>query len=591
MSYASDRPGNARRRARLSSHRPVTGESVDAARSFACAIADDDAAVVSEPSEAAAFVPAAEPIPPQEIPPREIELKLELPKSAMRRLLLWPPLREHGTPRAVPLVSVYYDTPEHDLYEQGLTLRVRRSGRRHVQTVKLERGESAALMNRGEWEHEVARGKPNLGLLEGTGLEQVLGAELEPRLVPLFEARMRRRTYPIESGTSIFELTVDEGEIVAGGRRAPVCEVELEVKRGDAQGLFAFARALSEHVPTQVSVTTKAERGYELIAGKGPRAAYATPVAVAPDATCRAAFQTIAGSCLRQVIANRALARDGVSEGLHQVRVGLRRLRVAITLFRDMVRDPQSETIRGELKWIVGEFGPARELDVFAQRIAASSLADASPPGVAAFVGDVRQRREEALANARTAVDSDRFRMLVLDTAAWIEAGDWTSNPDELAAALRERPVATAAAAELDRHRKKILKRAAEICALDPEARHTVRIEAKKLRYGAEFFVGVFPGKKVRMARKRLAAALGRLQDVLGELNDIAVHERLTEALALGKEPGGRKKRGSVRKAFAAGRLAGQEEARGALLLEDAERAFARFAKIKPFWRQSRKHP
>jgi triphosphatase len=172
-----------------------------------------------------------------------------------------------------------------------------------------------------------------------------------------------------------------------------------------------------------------------------------------------------------------------------------------------------------------------------------------------------------------------------IDTAAWIETGDWTNNNDELVRPLRDQPVATAAAAEMNRRYRKILKRGARLVGLDPVHRHSIRIEAKKLRYACQFFGDTFHGKKAVRRRKELLAASERLQDTLGDLNDISVHERLTERLGVVSETGGKRKQRSPNKAFAAGRLSGREAARMASVLEDAVRAYAGFAKAKPFWR------
>ena len=181
-------------------------------------------------------------------------------------------------------------------------------------------------------------------------------------------------------------------------------------------------------------------------------------------------------------------------------------------------------------------------------------------------------------------MESQRCRALVLDAAAWIEAGDWTRNPDEVARSLRERPIAAAAADELRRRWKKIVKEGKHLDDLNPDRRHRLRIQTKKLRYAAEFFAGAFPRKKSVRRREDFVASLGKLQDALGDLNDIAVHEELSERLLDGEDAGGKRRRGRTRKAFAAGRLSGREEARIAPVLAEAERAYAAFAKAKPFW-------
>jgi triphosphatase len=117
-------------------------------------------------------------------------------------------------------------------------------------------------------------------------------------------------------------------------------------------------------------------------------------------------------------------------------------------------------------------------------------------------------RRREALSRARSAVESNRFRALLLDAAAWTEAGDWISNADELTRALRDQPIGIVATAEMERRRRKVLKRGARLAELDPARRHRVRIQAKKLRYASEFFGSAFSGTKAARRRKELIATL-----------------------------------------------------------------------------------
>jgi triphosphatase len=520
-------------------------------------------------------------------PPREIELKLEVPEEALARLTRSPLLRKarNGTQRPTYLLSVYYDTDTWKLRKHGLTLRVRRLGRRYVQTVKRESGTSSALMDRCEWEHDIAGRKPNLALVRDTGLEPILNRKLQTRLEPLFETRVRRTVCPIQSGGSEIALTIDKGTIAAGRQSSPICEVELELKRGDAAELFKVARTLAQQVPVRLTVTSKPERGYALIAGKKARAVGATPVAISPDASCQAAFQVSARACLHQIVANQNPTRNGDPEGVHQARVGLRRLRAAISLFVEMLRDPQSSTIKRELKWITGELAPARDLDVFIKGVVTPAAGKSQYPGMPTLTRDLRRKRREAFGRARSAIESDRFRALVLDIAAWVEAGDWTRKADKLARATRNQPIATAAAAEMQRRRKKLMKLGTKLVELDPARRHMMRIQAKKLRYASEFFGVTFPGKKAARRRIEFIGTLGKLQDTLGDLNDISVHEGLTERLADARQNGGKPKRGAANEALAARWVSGREKTRIASVLKDAKRAYARFAKARPFWR------
>jgi triphosphatase len=518
-------------------------------------------------------------------PAREVELKLEVPAHSLDRLARSPLLRAARISKPATLVSVYFDTDKLKLRNKGLSLRVRRIGRRHLQTIKQESGKSAALFTRNEWEHPIGGRQPDLDVAQDATLAPVFTKNVRRRLKPIFETRVRRTVYPIQSGDSEIELTIDKGKVEAGRQSSPLCEVELELKRGESAELFKLARMLGEEVPVQLAVKSKAERGYALIVGEVPKAVKAAPVALTPDCRRQAAFQAIARACLRQLVANQPATLGGDAEGLHQMRVALRRLRAAISLFADMLLDPQTDEMKTQFKWISQELGPARELDVFIKRVV-RPVTDGKPngPGAAVLAKDFQQRREEAFARADAAIQSTRFRDLVLDTAGWIEAGGWTRSTDDLTRSLREQPIAAAAADELRRRWKKILKAGAQLDELDPQRRHKMRIQAKKLRYASEFFSGAFPGKKAMRRRKGFVAGLEKLQDALGDLNDIAVHEGLSERIVDAQDATGKQREGRAKKAFAAGRLSGREEARIASVLKDAERAYRAFAKAKPFW-------
>jgi CHAD domain-containing protein len=98
------------------------------------------------------------------------------------------------------------------------------------------------------------------------------------------------------------------------------------------------------------------------------------------------------------------------------------------------------------------------------------------------------------------------------------------------------------------------------------------------------FPVAVFPRRKSARRRQDFVAGLERLQDALGDLNDIAVHEEMSKRLLEDTTVDGKRRGGRANKAFAAGRLSDREEARVAAVLKDAEHAYTDFAKAKPFW-------
>jgi CHAD domain-containing protein len=331
----------------------------------------------------------------------------------------------------------------------------------------------------------------------------------------------------------------------------------------------------------QLSLRTKADRGYALLDGKQPKPVKALPVALTREFTASAALQAVARACLHQLIANQPLIGIGEPEGLHQMRVAVRRLRAALSLFAPLLTDSESAELKSQLRWLTGELNPARELDVFIGRVTkVMSSRRRDRPWLAALLKDLRQRRAQAYARVHSACNSYRFRDLVLGTAAWIELGGWTQNEDALARASRQRSIVETAADELHRRWKKIRKSGKHLRKLSPRRRHMLRIQTKKVRYAAEFFAAVFPGKKADKRREAFVTRLEKLQDALGDLNDITVHGDLSAGLVRG----GKNNRGIRGKAFAAGRLSGFEEARMASVLRDAERAYRVFAGTKPFW-------
>jgi triphosphatase len=164
--------------------------------------------------------------------PREIELKLDVPIHALPRLTGSSLLKSAATSGRKPatVVSVYFDTKNLKLHRKGISLRVRRIGRRLVQTVKQENGESAAFFARNEWEQDIQARQPDLDAARTTALAPLLNKKLRRGLKPVFETRVRRKILEIQNGNSEIELCIDRGMVKAGRKSLPLCEVELELK-------------------------------------------------------------------------------------------------------------------------------------------------------------------------------------------------------------------------------------------------------------------------------------------------------------------------------------------------------------------------
>ena len=514
------------------------------------------------------------------VAPREIELKLECEGGDLAELGRHPFLQAEAPEDSHFLTSTYFDTAAGDLRAAGLTLRVRRDGEAFVQTAKAA-ATTPGLFDRAEWEAPVAGNAPDLALLAETPVPDVLAAAEAPDLSPTFATLVERRSRVIRYGASRIEVAFDEGRIETPNGDAPLWELELELKEGRPEDLFTLAQALAETVPLRLGAMSKSARGFSLRDGTLRRPSKARPVTLAPDATAGEAFRAIAFACLSHLRLNEdVFLHNRDVEALHQLRVALRRLRSAFTLFKPVLaQDATAATLRDEIKRITEPFGHARNLDVF--------LAETLPAEMAkrpdeAGLDDLRRRleaeRDRAYDGVLATLESQEWRGLVLEVAAWLETGGWRTGP---AAPDRDGPAGDFAAQVLDKALRRIRKRGRHLDRLEVEERHRVRIEAKKLRYGAEFFASLYTEKKLRKRHKAFVSALSDLQDHLGSLNDQATAHTVLAGLVAVPDP--QEIPGET--AFAAGLAAGDNEADGKKLLKAAAEAHGDLVAVKPFWR------
>jgi triphosphatase len=455
--------------------------------------------------------------------PREIELKLELASGASEDLLAHP-LLDKARPlpkQSGQLHAVYYDTDDHALHREGISLRIRRRNGKAVQTIKAEGPHKGIAMDRGEWETPVD-GELDLSAAAGTPLEKLIADEaLLAGIKPAFTVETDRQAFEAELDGAVIEVALDRARASGGGKAVTFSEIELELRQGHAGALFSLARRLSEAAPLRLSTVAKSERGYRLLDEEALRPVRAGKIALPKDATCAEAFRIIARSCLAQMVQNEALTRlTQAPDALHQMRVGLRRLRAAISLFRNqLLTDPESAEIRDNLRWAGEALGTARDLDVFMERLRSMDAPEADP----SHMHEIERRQAQAYRDLLEALECRRFMDAVLQTAAWVEAGAWMKSDDEGHRSARQRPARDFAAAELSRRFKRIRKLAKHLRDVGDEERHELRIRIKKLRYGTEFFGSLFRSDKAGKRRKRLLGILEDLQERLGTLNDLAV--------------------------------------------------------------------
>ena len=498
---------------------------------------------------------------------QEIELKLQVP-AAQRAAVEAAVAGRTPAPR-VRLQAAYHDTAERTLALAGIALRLRREGRQWVQTLK---GAGDDGLTRAE--HNVPRGAgqavpaidPRLhaGTNVGDRLLALLGANTGTSLQTLYRTDIHRRTRAqiVRSPgrpQSRVELAFDAGRIEAGAASIEVCELEIELLDGTPAAVIETARRWLPRFGLWLDGRSKAERGDLLARGEAVAPArMAAAVRLAPQMNAAAAWQAVLRSCADQILANASQIASGTHapEHVHQLRVGLRRLRSALALFEDdrpALAEGAAALFRhlGSARDSVvidGEFGA--ELAA-AMRVAklenetapAAPVADTTPPAM--ILREVAGQR------------------LLLDLLAAMHV-----EPEPETVSADTPVIRDQLAARLNRWHRQVVADAARYGELEDEARHRLRKRAKRLRYATEFCAALFERRAVR----RYLKALRALQERLGAVSDAV----------MAMDAFGARAPADPRAMFALGWLAARREA----LIAAAAPELKAFPKAERFWKK-----
>ena len=462
----------------------------------------------------------------------ERELKFRLAGDAGREL--WALLPGAPVPTRRRLDSAYFDTPDFRLRDARAALRLRRDGRKRILCFKCDSPATHGLPQRNEWEVPAPRGRFSPAALPCEEIRAAAGVDLRRHaaaLAPVFETRFVRRSAQVVLGDGTrVEVCLDAGTIAAGRRSVPLRELELELIEGSPASMLALAETLVEPLRLELEARSKAEQGYGLVESRRATPLKAQPTRLRRGMSAEQAMLAILDGCRAQAQGNVfGTMHSRNPEFLHQLRVGLRRLRSALRTFAPLVSKSSVRPLARELKAIVAKLGSARDWDVFhailSQRIAPPA---ARSPEMARLLRRVGARRGAARRQAREALASAAFQKYMLHLMRWTEQARWRRS-DEMRLAVAQ-PVGPFGRRALARQERKAARHAQRIDWADPAARHRLRILVKRLRYACEFFSATLPSKATRRYLERLEA----VQDVLGELNDIAVADRLLEELGEG---------------------------------------------------------
>jgi inorganic triphosphatase YgiF len=469
----------------------------------------------------------------------EIELKLLVDTERLPAFRDAPVIAANARNRGIRrhLRAVYYDTADRRLRKAGLSLRIRQSGARFIQTVKS--GFLVDPLRRGEWEAAVPTAAPDLALALPF-LPEKLQKSLSPEaLQPVFATDIHRLSRLVQLPSGTVEVSFDHGTLKAGERILAVDEIELELKDGTPQTLYDLALRLMEHGPVRPSVRGKSDRGFDLADGRPPAAPKPERPVLDPEAPVDEAFAAILRGALLHLLRSLPAAEEGTNpEGVHQARVALRRLRSAFGLMDTVAASAPLVAFAAEAKWLANSLGAARDCDIFVDETLSSI--EKALPGLDGFAGLRRlgeEKRSAGYAAARAAIADQRTSRFILQLGGWIELRGWRSDVSPEALGVLGDPVIGFAHRTLAALHAKVLKRGRRFDGMTPEARHKLRIAVKKLRYATDFLLPLYGARK---PAKRFAAALAHLQEELGRYNDMATTRTIVDGFsgdAAGRSP------------------------------------------------------
>jgi inorganic triphosphatase YgiF len=478
------------------------------------------------------------------------------------------------------LRGTLFDTPERALHAHGIELRVDEVGAERIQSVVVHAPRRALLHERILWRATLPGLEPDPERIADPDLRRHIGDWMGgERLEPQILVREWLRHSEIEAGASRIRVTLRLGEIGDAAGSVPFAQVEFALLSGERADLYALAARVNERVGLQVELQGDAERGWAAVDGDDPAPVRARRPHLPAKARLETVLEAALTSGLDQIAANADAVRLGRDpEGVHQMRVGARRTRSVLSLFKRLLPPGPLEELRTELGWLGTHLGPARDLDVFVDELLAPVIA-ANPHDTALrrLRAVAEEARREAQDDARSAVDAPRATAAQLALGAFIARRGWRDQPLSPKSALLFARARSAARRLLTRRHRRLQRSAASVVVTEHATVHALRIEVKKLRYAVEFLGSLYDGS----ARRRFEKRLGRLQTILGRFNDADVARRLLGELV--------KRLGDEAKPelhMAAGLVAGWASREAETQLARLDREWREFDSVAPFWKK-----
>ncbi|TAL80451.1 MAG: CHAD domain-containing protein [Beijerinckiaceae bacterium] len=408
-------------------------------------------------------------------------------------------------------------------------------------------------------------------------------------------AETQHRTWVLALGDDEAQLRLDNAKLHIDGREVALATVTCTSDALDANLVHFIERACQSDT-LRLTGDSDAQSVYRLCGALPPYVTASTPDLDAGMGAAQA-FRVIAGNCLDQFLLNEAAIRaTGDREAVHQCRVALRRLSACFGFFKAFADGADYRAQRQGLKKINRHLGVARDLDILIDDVIAPALAVDPPPGADALMQELGARRAQAHADLAAALDDPASAILFLRLAVWVQAGEWTRSADSKGIRRRSMPIADYVQRKFKKLDRKFACRCATLEEATQEERHRTRIQAKNLRYDAEFLQSLARRKAGRKRLRRFVDATKELQTVLGDWNDVAIARGYLGILAAETGEAGSMtragkagktnspKRSALRAAAAEALVRRIEPASETEFREKSAKAGKALAKLRPFW-------
>lgn len=452
----------------------------------------------------------------------EMELKGVFNFEQLEQLKSLAAIRELAVDKAVSrvLTTTYFDTPNHALHKHGYSLRVRKTGKTYTQCLKRQSEPLGAIIGRTEWEAEIPDQIPQIDLLDSKKIRAKMERWADDSLQAIFQSVVRRQSRKLKfDDDTIVSLDIDVGKVTAGDAVQPICEFELELLSGSAAHIFELAATINQTVPFRISTVSKAARGYSLLSKEEPRAQKWKQSKLVKSFTAEQAFVDNLQQTISYLQANEPSVLLDDAEGIHQMRVALRRLRAGLEIFRPNIAPEKYDWIVSEAQWLRDELSAARSWDVFIDEfVAPVTKFSKSTNGFEPLLTAAEKERFLHREQSRSAVNSVRYTEFILELSTWLCNDSWRDSAASSKAIDLSEPISKFCARQLKKQNKIVREKCKKLAQMSEEERHKLRLAVKKLRYTLDFCANIFPDRQVSSFKKKLnpvQAGLGYLNDVL----------------------------------------------------------------------------